>query len=268
MLFDLRGRGRRRTVQVIYLGLALIFLLGFVGFGVGVGGGGGGLINALTENGGSNSASFAARVASAQKRVKREPNNAKAWASLVEAQLHQASEEAYSDPTTGQFTSKGKQYLAQVSRSWNTYLTLQPHNPSSTLAQRMLAVYGEEGLNKPAEEVAALQLVIPTKPPSAALYAALAEYSYKAHDVSQGDLASEKAVGLAPTSERKRIKTYLEAIKKNPSVSLSAASTAVPSGTFTTTVGGKKTVLKSNGKGTLTSAPATTTPAPSTSTKK
>ena len=69
MLFDLRGRGRRRTVQVIYLGLALIFLLGFVGFGVGVGGGGGGLINALTENNGSSSASFAGKVAAAEKRM-------------------------------------------------------------------------------------------------------------------------------------------------------------------------------------------------------
>jgi hypothetical protein len=268
MLFDLRGRGRRRTVQVIYLGLALIFLLGFVGFGVGVGGGGGGLFNALTENNGSNSASFAARVASAQKRVKREPHSAKAWANLVEAQLHQASEEAYSNATTGQFTSKGKQLLAQISHSWNTYLVLEPHNPSTTIAQRMLSVYGEEGLNKPAEEVAALQLVIPTKPPSAALYAALAEYSYKAHDVSQGDLATEKALSLSPASERQRIKVYLEAIKKNPSESLSAASAAVPSGTFTTTVGGKKTVLKSSGNGTLTSAPATTTPGHATSTKK
>jgi hypothetical protein len=268
MLFDLRGRGRRRTVQVIYLGLALIFLLGFVGFGVGVGGGGGGLINALTENKGSNSASFAARVAAAQKRVKREPQNPKAWASLVEAQLHQASEETYSNPTTGQFTSKGKQFLAQVAQSWSTYLTLEQHNPSASLAQRMLAVYGEEGLNKPAEEVAALQIVLPTKPPSAALYATLAEYSYKAHDVSQGDLASQKALSLAPASERKRIKAYLEAIKKNPSESLSAASSAVPSGTLTTTVGGKKTVLKSNGKGTLTSVPATTTPTSATPTKK
>lgn len=268
MLFDLRGRGRRRTVQIIYLGLALIFLLGFVGFGVGVGGGGGGLINALTENNGSNSASFAARVASAQKRVKREPNNPKAWANLAEAQLHQVSEETYSDPTTGQFTSKGKQLLAQLSSSWSTYLTLEPHNPSATLAQRMLAVYGEEGLNKPAEEVAALQIVIPTKPPSAALFAALAEYSYKAHNVSQGDLATAKALSLSPAGERKRIKQYLEAIKQNPSESLSAASTSVPSGTFTTTVGGKKTVLKSNGKGGLTSVPATTTPTSSSSTKK
>jgi hypothetical protein len=258
MLFDLRGRGRRRTVQVIYLGLALIFLVGFVGFGVGVGGSGGGLLNALSENNGSSSASFAGKVAAAQKLIKREPKSAKAWLALAEAQLHQSTEEAYTDPTTGQFTSKGKQFLEQVSRSWNTYLTLEPHNPNSLMAQRMLTVYGEEGLNKPAEEVAALQIVIPTKPPTAALYASLAEYSYKAHDAGQGDLASEKAVSLAPKSERARIKAYLEAVKKNPSASPSEASRAVPSGTYTTTVKGKKVVLKSAGGGTLTSVPTNT----------
>lgn len=266
MLFDLRGRGRRRTVQAIYLGLALIFLLGFVGFGVGVGGSGGGLFNALTENNGSNSASFAAKVDAAQKRVKREPSNPKAWAALTEAQLHQAGEEAYSNPATGQFTSKGKQYLTQISHSWSTYLTLEPHNTNATLAQRMLSVFGEEGLNQPSEEVAALQIVIPSKPPSAALYSALAQYSYQAHNPSQGDLASRKAVELAPAGQRKQVKTYLEAIKKNPTGARSAGSAgsaaSVPSGTYTTTVGGKKTVLKASG-----SAPATTS-TPTSSTKK
>jgi hypothetical protein len=258
MLFDLRGRGRRRTVQVIYLGLALIFLLGFVGLGVGVGGGGGGLLNALTENNGSSGASYAGKVAAAQKRVKREPNNPKSWAALTEAQLHQAGESTYYSQANERYTSKGKELLNQVSHSWNTYLNLEPHNPSTALAHNMLRVYGEEGLNQPADAVAALQIVIPSEPPSAALYADLAEYSYKAHDVSQGDLASAKAVSLAPASERKRIKAYLESIKANPSGSASSASSAVPSGTYTTTVNGKKTVLKTSGGGTLTSAPATT----------
>jgi hypothetical protein len=266
MLFDLRGRGRRRTVQVIYLGLALIFLLGFVGLGVGVGvgGGGGGLLNALTENNGSSGASYAGRVAAAQKRVKREPSNPKAWAALTEAQLHQAGESTYYSQANERYTAKGKELLAQVSHSWNTYLNLESHNPSASLARYMLRVYGEEGLNQPAASVAALQIVIPTEPPSEALYADLAEYSYKAHDVSQGDLASEKALSLAPAGERKRLKAELEAVKANPNGSASAASSAVPSGTYTTTVNGKKTVLKTSGNGTLTSAPSTTT----SSTKK
>jgi hypothetical protein len=274
MLFDLRGRGRRRTVQVIYLGLALLFLLGFIGFGVGVGGGGGGLFNALTENNGAKSASFAAKVAAAQKLTKKEPSNPKAWKALTEAQLHQAGEEAYFSPTTEQYTSKGKEYLNQVSRSWNTYLTLEPHNPSTSLAGQMLSVYEENGLNQPADEVKALQIVIPSRPPSATLYLSLAVASYKSHNANQGDLAAKKAESLAPKAQRKQVEKYLAAIKKNPSISAAAAASSAtsgsgtsPSGTYTTTVNGKKTVLKASGTAT---APAHTssTGTGTTSTKK
>ena len=41
MLFDLRGRGRRRMVRLIYTGLALLMGVGLVGFGIGGGFGGG-----------------------------------------------------------------------------------------------------------------------------------------------------------------------------------------------------------------------------------
>ena len=43
MLFDLRSRGRRRTVQAVYLGLALLMGGGLVLFGVGAGNGNGGI---------------------------------------------------------------------------------------------------------------------------------------------------------------------------------------------------------------------------------
>ena len=44
MLFDLRSRGRRRTVQAVYLGLAVLMAGGLVLFGVGAGNGFGGLL--------------------------------------------------------------------------------------------------------------------------------------------------------------------------------------------------------------------------------
>ncbi|HVR05618.1 MAG TPA: hypothetical protein VMS02_06215 [Solirubrobacteraceae bacterium] len=255
MLFDLRGRGRRRTVQVIYLGLALIFLLGFVGFGVGVGGSGGGLFNAFTEGGGSNSASFAGRVASAEKRTKREPSSAAAWAALVEAQLHEASEGTYFDSATEQYTSEGKKLLGKVARAWSTYLTLEPHNPSVPLAKRMTSlVFSESGLNQPSQALQAWQYVIAAEPASSSLYGILAEYAYRAHNTGVGDLAAKKAENLAPAGERKRIKTELEYIKQNPNGASSSSSgtSSVPSGSITTTVNGKKTVLKSTGNGKLT----------------
>ena len=53
MLFDLRGRGRRRAVRYLR-GLAVLIGVGLVGFGVGGGlGGGGGLLNAANSNEGS-----------------------------------------------------------------------------------------------------------------------------------------------------------------------------------------------------------------------
>ena len=49
MLFDLRGRGRRNTVRVIYIGLAVLIGVGLVGFGVGGGFGGGGILNSAEQ---------------------------------------------------------------------------------------------------------------------------------------------------------------------------------------------------------------------------
>ncbi len=75
MLFDLRGRGRRRTVRVIYGGLALLIGAGLVFFGVGAGVGGGGLLNSLTGSEGAGSASFAAQIAKYKKLTGKQPNN-------------------------------------------------------------------------------------------------------------------------------------------------------------------------------------------------
>ena len=51
MLFDLRGRGRRRTVQTIYLTLAVLMGGGLVLFGIG-GSVSGGLFDAVGLTGG------------------------------------------------------------------------------------------------------------------------------------------------------------------------------------------------------------------------
>jgi hypothetical protein len=256
MLFDLRGRGRRRTVQVIYLGLALLFLLGFVGFGVGVGGGGGGLFNALSENSGTGSASFAGQVAKAEKQAKREPSNPQAWAKLIEAQLREASEEKYSNSVTGAYTGKGKELLNKVGQSWSTYTGLEK-NPRPELAKQMAErVFGEGALNQPSQALQAWQIVIAAEPPSAALYGALASAAYKAHNTGLGELAAKKTLSLTPAADRARVKAELEAIKKSPSGSAGA----LPSGsTYTTTIGGKKTVLKSSANGTVTAVPTTST---------
>ena len=113
-------------------------------------------------------------------------------------------------------TSKGKELFSQAAQSWNSYLALNPAKPNPELAQRMVAVFGEEGLNEPAAAVQVLQIVVAARPTSVSYYAALAQYAYKAHNTRVGDLASAKAVSLAPAAQRPRLKTELAALKKNP----------------------------------------------------
>jgi hypothetical protein len=289
MLFDLRARGRRRTVQVVYLGLALLFLLGFVGFGVGVGGGGGGIFNAFTENGGTNSASFAAKVASAQSRTQKHPSNPAAWAALIEAQYHQASEPEYSNSAatseTEVYTPKGKALLAKIATNWGTYLKLQATHPSTELARKMASVFSEQGLNQPASEMRALQVAVTANPPSALLYRLLAESAYKAKQLKVGDAAARKSVGLAPAANRKEVKKYLAEVRKNPISHTPSTITKAPNGSLIATQGGKTFTVKSNGKGgyvgsfpakatvkgstgTASTKPASTTPKVSTATPK
>ena len=73
MLFDLRGRGRRRTVRVIYIGLALLIGIGLVGFGVGGGFGGGGIVSSLNGHEGSGGVSYSSQISSVPQEAQGQP---------------------------------------------------------------------------------------------------------------------------------------------------------------------------------------------------
>jgi hypothetical protein len=270
MLFDLRGRGRRRTVQIVYLGLAFVFLLGFLGLGVGVGAGGGGILDFFTEGKSTNGASFAGKVEAAQARTRKHPNDPAAWAALAEARLHQASEPEYytANEREERFNANGLALLAQVSTAWNTYLRLQPHHASAPLAQELANIYSEQALNQPAEEARALQVAIVGKPPSAGLYAALAKAAYKARHIPEGDAALRKALPLITSvEERKRVNKELVALRKNPLANVPITVNKLPNGTYVATQAGKTATVRKAGKGTFTgigNKPATPPPAGST----
>jgi predicted NBD/HSP70 family sugar kinase len=265
MLFDLRGRGRRRTVRAVYLGLAILFGLSFIGFGVGTGLGGGGVFEGLfgnKENAGG--ARYGKQVAEAEKRTRLHPSEAAAWAALTEARFHNASGSEYYDETKQQFTAKGKEQLTKVVDAWSRYVALKPQNPTLTIAYDMVRVFGEEGLNEPSEAVSALQLVIPSKPASVTLYGDLAKFAYQAKNVSVGDLAAAKTISLTPTADRKKVEEELAELKRNP--------TGNPANnSYTGTTNGKVFTVKvgEKGQGTiLKTSPAPTTTAKTSSTKK
>src|SRR5437763_14083256 len=91
MLFDLRARGRRRAIKVVYLFLALLMGGGLIFFGIG-GSTNGGLLDAFKGGGGGTSAEKLAqkKVDSATKVVHVRPQDAEAWRVLTKAQYQQA----------------------------------------------------------------------------------------------------------------------------------------------------------------------------------
>jgi len=234
MLFDLRGRGRRRTVQIIYIGLALLMGVGLVGFGIGGGFGGGGILNAGSGGEGGGGTSYSSQIKKYKKLVATQPKDVAAWEQLTRLQLLQAGGEQYL--TSSGLTGKGKEIFSEVAQSWAAYLALNPAKPNSELAQKMLTIFSEPALNEPTEAVQALEIVVAARPTSAALSSELAEEAYKAKNVREGDLASEKAVSLAPASEQARVKRALEAIKKNPSGNGEASTTGSEGASAVTTV--------------------------------
>ena len=133
MLFDLRSRGRRRTVQAVYLGLAIILGGGLVLFGVGTGTGGGGLLNAFGGGSSNQKQVISADEKNALKAVRLNPSDPSAWASLVQARWTSAGQGNNFNQNTGTFTASGKKELGATAQEvWDLiggFYTLHTWHP-------------------------------------------------------------------------------------------------------------------------------------------
>ena len=216
MLFDLRARGRRRTIQVIYLFLAVLMGGGLIFFGIG-GNTSGGLFDAFKSNGGSSSSDSALtkKVETIQRRVQANRADAAAWAALTRAQYQVAGLGENYDQNTGTFTPKGKVALRKVERSWDEYMKLDPPKPNPDLASLMVQAFSPTGLNRPAKAVTAQEIVIDARPASTGLYSTLAILAYGAGQTRKGDLAAAKAVELAPKDQRSTVQAQLKQAKQS-----------------------------------------------------
>lgn len=213
MLFDLRGRGRRRTVQAIYLGLALLMGGGLVLFGIGSSQSGG-LFDAISgDDGTSATASIDKRLERQAAITRRRPNDAKAWALLAQLRYQRASVDGIA--ADGQsYTDKGKAKLRLAAQAWERHLALNPKQPDARTAKFMVQVYQATGLNELTKAVRAMEIVTEdAKPPNTNLYQQLAQLAYTAGETRSGDLAADRAVELAPAKDRKALRGALEALK-------------------------------------------------------
>jgi hypothetical protein len=231
MLFDLRGRGRRRTVQAIYLGLAVLMGGGLVFFGIG-GGTSGGFLDAFKGGGGSTGPSvFDTRVKAAERQVALAPSNPAAWAQLAGLRFQLAGVGQNYDQNVQAFTAKARPTLLQAKAAWDRYLALTPTNPSPDLANKMIDVLGGRGgLNDFAGAARAAEILASARP-SVGTFGALAELAYAAKETRKGDLASAKAMSLAQPSQRATIRAQLQQIKSQASGAASTPGAATSGAT-------------------------------------
>ena len=218
MLFDLRSRGRRRTVQAVYLLLAILLGGGLVLFGVGAGNGLGGLLNAF--NGGGSTSGQKAVVSQQEKQAIKQtqqtPNEPAGLGEpppgaldlrrpgrrlqLLHRPVHQVRPQR-AEPgarRTGSTTSSSRRTPIPTSPS---------SPPAPTPASR----------TTPARPAPGTSRRPPTRPRSRASNASPVS-AYAAGQTRKGDLASAKALSLVPKAQQALLKNQLNAAKTQPSV--------------------------------------------------
>ena len=232
MLFDLRGSGRRTTVKVVYITLAVLMGGGLVFFGIG-GATSGGLFDAITNqssSGATDADTFQKRADAAQRKAAASPQDPAAWAEVVRARYQLARAGDNIDPNTGQYTAGGVAQLKVADQAWQKHLALKPDPPDDSVATIMVRAY-TIGLNDPVKAVAAQEIVAEARPKSGT-YADLAALAFAAGQLGKGDLATNKALELADPEDRETLKAELkEAKQQGLAASIQNQATATPTAT-------------------------------------
>ncbi|MFL5976241.1 MAG: hypothetical protein ACJ76G_14015 [Solirubrobacterales bacterium] len=227
MLFDLRGRGRRRTVQIVYATLAILMAAGLILFGVGSGLAGG-LIDALQGNSGGSSGSNSALSKQAdtlEKRAQQNPRDAATWARLARAKFQLAAGSI--DQNTGRYSADGRKDLAAAGVAWDRYLALSPEKPDPEVAALMVQAFVQL---RQAGKAADAQEIVTAARPNRNAYLNLAKLAYAAGQTRKGDLAAQKALSQTPKDLRGAVKDQLDQAKKQAAGAAGQTTTPAPSG--------------------------------------
>ena len=214
MLFDLRGRGRRRVVKIIYGGLAVLLGGGLVFFGIG-GDVQGGLFDAFSQ-GGDATKQIEERVDNARAATQRDPRNPRNWAVLAEAEFQLAGQsEGFNageqDPTK-QFTGDARKELEDAVAAWRRHLEVAGDDPNANTASIMRNALVSLGDAEGA--VRAQEIVIDGLPEAGpGDYAQLAVLAATAGQTRKSDLAADRAEELAPKDQKAAVRAQIEQAK-------------------------------------------------------
>ena len=200
MLFDLRSRGRRRTVQAVYLGLAVIMGGGLVLFGVGAGNGFGGLLNAFT---GTGSGSSKPVVSQAEKTALRADASCgpptPRPGSRCSRRAGLGRQAGLRTPPPGTFTAAGKKELAAAAQAWQRYLKPDPKARPNHRDPGRARLRHPGQLRRPRLRHGSTR---PRRSDHFNGYQCLAANAYAAKQTRKGDLAAAKAISLTPKAGR------------------------------------------------------------------
>ena len=213
MLFDLQGK-RRRVVQATYLTLAVLMGGGLVLFGIG-GDVQGGLFEAFSGNsgGGNGNEIIEDRIDRNEERVKQNPRSEAARKRLARDYFQLATAQTV-DNATG-YPDDAKDELRKSSQNWKAYLALEPKKVDTSLALLALQVHDVGALNKPKDALEAARFIADEQEDSNS-YLRVVQYAALAGDTRVADLAGQRAIDLAPKSQRKAVKAQVELAKKPP----------------------------------------------------
>jgi hypothetical protein len=216
VLFDLRGK-RKRVIQVSYVLLAAIFLVGFIGLGIGGGGNSaGGIFDAIGLGGdgsGSLSDQFDAQIDNANQQLATDPKDTAALLKLSKYEYYKARQGVTQDQTTGEISISEDAHteLGKSVDAWEKYLKVNKGKPNPAVAAQIVQAYY---LLSDAGGAAEAQRIVASNQPSSGSYGQLAFYLYFAGNISEGDQAASKAESEAPKSQRSQVKQQLEQIRK------------------------------------------------------
>lgn len=215
MLFDLRSRGRRNVIKVVYVTLAILMGGGLVFFGIGSDTSGG-IIDAITESDSQGTGNVDDRLVKRETTqvaaTKANPQDASAWAELARTRYLLAGQGDNFDSQQGTFTEQGRVKLRQAADAWQEHLKVAPERPDDKVASLMVQAYSATGLNDVVESIRAQEAITQARPTSAT-FAQLAALAYSADQTRKGDLAAERAVELAPEDRKESLKSQLEQAK-------------------------------------------------------
>lgn len=225
MLFDLRGK-RKRVVQVIYAGLALMFAVTFVGFGIGSDAAGG-IFDALGLGSGDTGPSnpqYESQIEAAEQALAEDPKDQGALRELADTNALAGDDELDVDEATGApiLTNEAATFYGEATGAWERYLDLDPKRPDAGIAARMVGVYillvqtatDPNEIQDRLDSAVATAAVVAEDQPSANSYGTLAELAYLAGDTERADEAAGLAIEESEPSERKQTEQFVSDAKE------------------------------------------------------